>query len=59
MSAFAPDGAKVLEVGDQRSHSAPVKMQVVVDAACGHDRAFVPADTPADVLAQELSALTR
>lgn len=59
MSAFAPDGAKVLEVGDQRSPTSPVKMQVVVDAASGHDRAFVPADTPAEALAEELAALPR
>jgi capsular polysaccharide biosynthesis protein len=49
-SAFLPGGGHVLEVGDGRGGTEPVRMQVAIDAACGHLRHFVPGDTgPRDV----------
>lgn len=41
LSAFARAGTRVLEVGDQRSETAPMSSQRMVDAACGHLTAFV------------------
>ena len=41
LSAFAPASARVLEIGDLRSPDRPVAMQLVIDAACGHEHSFV------------------
>ena len=42
LSAFAPAGTRVLELGDDRSPDVQVPHQVAVDAACRHPSAFVP-----------------
>lgn len=55
LSAFAPTAARVLEVGDLRSPDQPVAMQVVVDAACGHEHAFVRGGLTVDELEAELT----
>jgi capsular polysaccharide biosynthesis protein len=53
LSAFAPSSARVLEIGDSRSPGRPVAMQLVIDAACGHEHAFVPGNlSPAEVRAE-------
>lgn len=57
LAAFAPAGARVLEIGDDRSPTWPVPMQRVVDTACGHEHAFVAADTPVDQIATILEDL--
>lgn len=50
LSAFAPPGVRVLELGDTRSPTWQVPHQQVVDHARDHPSAFVPADVdPADV----------
>lgn len=41
LSAFAAPGTRVLEVGDDRSPDRPMASQRMVDAACGHEAAFV------------------
>jgi capsular polysaccharide biosynthesis protein len=57
LSAFAPVSARVLEVGDSRSPYRPVAMQVVVDAACGHEHAFLPGDLAVRDLETELTGV--
>jgi hypothetical protein len=42
LSAFASPGARIIEIGDARSHSRPLVNQVVIDAARGNETAFVP-----------------
>lgn len=50
LSAFAPPGVRVLELGDARSPGEQVPMQRVIDQVCGHPSAFVPhATDPADL----------
>lgn len=44
-SAFIPSGGRVLELGDGRSSTRPVRMQVAIDAVSEHRRCFVPGDT--------------
>lgn len=44
-SAFMSPGGRVVEIGDGRSADTPVAMQVAIDAALGHERAFVPGGT--------------
>jgi capsular polysaccharide biosynthesis protein len=57
LSAFAPASARVLELGDQRSPGRPVAMQLVIDAACGHQHAFLPGDLPVEDLPSGLAVL--
>jgi capsular polysaccharide biosynthesis protein len=57
LSAFAPAGVRVLEVGDERSPGVQVPHQLVIDALCQHPSAFVPHATPAADLAARLAAL--
>ncbi|WP_205471464.1 DUF563 domain-containing protein [Nocardioides sp. SYSU D00038] len=50
LSAFAPAGSAVVEVGDQRNPHAPLGLQRVIDHLCEHPHAFLPAAaTPDDV----------
>ncbi len=42
LSAFAPAGVRVLELGDDRSPTVQVPHQLVIDAAREHPSAFVP-----------------
>ena len=46
LSAFAPAGVRVIELGDSRSPGVQVPQQLVIDAACAHPSAFVPYDLP-------------
>lgn len=57
LSAFAPASARVLEVGDLRSQDRPLAMQQVIDAACGHEHAFVPGGLTVAELGSELDGL--
>ena len=41
LSAFADPGTRVLVVGDRRSPINPLPTQTIIDAACGHQTAFV------------------
>lgn len=50
LSAFAPAGVRVIELGDNRSPDHQVPHQLVVDAAREHPSAFVPYDRPLDDL---------
>ena len=42
LSAFAPAGVRVIELGDDRSPDVQVPQQLVIDAAREHPSAFVP-----------------
>ncbi|MBJ7356962.1 glycosyltransferase 61 family protein [Nocardioides sp.] len=57
LSAFSPPSARVLEVGDSRSPGHPVAMQLVVDAVCGHEHAFVRGNLAPAELRAELEGL--
>ena len=57
LSAFAPAGTRVLELGDTRSPDVQVPTQRVVDRACEHPSAFVPYGTPLDSLPRVLGDL--
>ena len=50
LSAFAPPGVRVLEIGDDRSPTTPVPHQLVVDSAREHPSAFVPYAVPPSAL---------
>lgn len=57
LSAFAPAGVRVVELGDSRSPDVQVPTQRVIDRVCEHPSAFVPYDVaPADLPAR-LAAL--
>ncbi|WP_148613041.1 glycosyltransferase family 61 protein [Nocardioides rubriscoriae] len=58
LSVFAAPGTRVLTLGDRRSPTRPTKAQVVVDAACGHETAFV-ADGDHETLDRLLVGLDR
>jgi capsular polysaccharide biosynthesis protein len=57
LSAFAPPSVRVLEIGDSRSPERPVAMQLVVDAASGHEHAFVRGDLSLDDLVAQIKEL--
>ena len=57
LSAFARASARVLEIGDSRSPGRPVAMQVLIDAACGHEQAFVRGDASLAELESELAGV--
>jgi capsular polysaccharide biosynthesis protein len=57
LSAFAPPGVRVLELGDDRSPDVQVPHQLAVDAACEHPSAFVPYDVPPADVADVLGGL--
>lgn len=57
LSAFAPPAARVLEIGDARSPGRPVAMQLIVDAACGHEHAFVRGDVALEDLLTQIKEL--
>lgn len=57
MSAFAPEGAKVIEVGDSRNADRPQRTQLVIDALREHRRLFVPAGASAQSISETLSRL--
>ncbi len=42
LTAFAPEGTKVVELGDERSPNSPTPTQTMIAAARGHEVAFVP-----------------
>ncbi|GAB3247806.1 glycosyltransferase family 61 protein [Nocardioides dilutus] len=50
LSAFAPATARVLEIGDRRSPASPVALQLVIEAASGHEHAFIRGDIALDDL---------
>ena len=57
LSAFAPAGTRVLELGDSRSAGSSVPMQRVIDHVREHPAAFVPKSTPASELPSILQRL--
>ena len=57
LSAFAPAGVRVLELGDDRSPTVQVPHQLVVDAAREHPSAFVPYAVAPDELPAVLTGL--
>lgn len=57
LSAFAPAGARVLELGDRRSPDVQVPTQRVIDHTCEHPSAFVPYDVPLADLPARLAGL--
>lgn len=57
LSAFAPAGVRVLELGDDRSPGVQVPQQLAVDAACEHPSAFVPYDVTPEQLPRVLAGL--
>lgn len=50
LSAFAPAGVRVIELGDHRSPGVQVPHQMMIDAAREHPTAFVPFTRPLDDL---------
>ncbi len=42
LSAFAPAGTRVIELGDRRSPDVQVPQQQMIDHLCGHPTLFVP-----------------
>ena len=57
LSAFAPAGLRVVELGDRRSTSGQEPMQRIVDRVCDHQTAFVPYDVATDRLPEVLRGL--
>lgn len=57
LSAFAPPGVRVLELGDDRSPDVQVPHQLAVDAACAHPSAFIPYDVPPEEVPGVLARL--
>jgi capsular polysaccharide biosynthesis protein len=57
LSAFAPAGVRVIELGDSRSPDVQVPTQRVIDRICEHPSAFVPYDVPVADLPEALTAL--
>ena len=57
LSAFAPRGTRVIEIGDTRSPDVQVPQQQVIDHLRGHPTAFVPASTEPAEVADALSGL--
>lgn len=59
LSAFSPPSARVLEIGDSRSPDLPLAMQLVIDAVCGHEHAFIRGNLAPAELRAELEGLLR
>ena len=57
LSAFAPRGTRVLEIGDERNPGAPVELQRIIDRLSGHPHAFVRGDRSPKQVAAALGAL--
>jgi capsular polysaccharide biosynthesis protein len=57
LSAFAPAGVRVVELGDTRSPDVQVPTQRVIDRVREHPSAFVPYDVPPTDLPRVLAAL--
>jgi capsular polysaccharide biosynthesis protein len=57
LSAFAPEGTRVIEIGDSRSLGNPVGLQVVIDTVCGHRRAFIHGDRSQQEIAETVGSL--
>lgn len=57
LSAFAPAGTRVLEVGDARSPEVQVPQQRVIDQVCRHPSRFVPHRTTGADLGRLLERL--
>ena len=46
LSAFAPPGRRVIEVGDSRAPHRPVVMQTIIDSVRQHPQAHIPYTEP-------------
>jgi capsular polysaccharide biosynthesis protein len=57
LACFAPTGARVIEVADDRLPARLTGMQRLIDTACGHREAFFRADTSTDEIAAGLAQL--
>ncbi len=58
LSAFAPPGTRVIEIGDTRSPDTQVPQQQVIDHLRGHPSVFLPARLEPSEIAAALSDLT-
>jgi capsular polysaccharide biosynthesis protein len=59
LSAFAPPGTRVIEIGDSRSPDVQVPQQQVIDHLREHPSAFLPARLGPEEIATAVAALTR
>ncbi len=57
LSAFAPVGTRVLEVGDERNPTRPLAMQRIIDQLGQHPHRFLDAKLSLAQMAQELDRL--
>ncbi len=57
LSAFAPPGTRVVELGDRRSPTVRVPTQRVIDHVLAHPGAFIPHDVPASQVPEVLAGL--
>lgn len=57
LSAFAPRGARVLEIGDSRSPARPVGTQLVIDRLGQHPHAFLRGDLSVAELDREIRSI--
>jgi capsular polysaccharide biosynthesis protein len=59
LTAFAPRGTRVLEIGDDRNPHEPIGLQLVVDRLAEHPHAFVRGDLRMREVEKELRLLMR
>lgn len=57
LSAFAPRGARVLEIGDERNPARPVGTQLVIDRLGEHPHHFFRGDLNPDELDREIRSI--
>ena len=57
LAAFSPAGTRVIEIGDDRSRTWPMPMQLVIDTVRGHQHAYIPSTEPAAQIAATLEEL--
>lgn len=58
LSAFAPRGAKVIELGDPRNATKPLRMQLIIDSVSGHPHKFFKASASPESIANFLASNT-
>lgn len=59
LAAFAAPGARVLEIGDERSPGVHVPQQAVINAACGHRQALIPHEASTAAIVGQLHEMLR
>lgn len=55
LSAFAPSGTRVLEIGDERNPAEPLAMQRIIDRLGNHPHRFLGADLSALQVAEVIA----